>query len=305
MPRRRKSEPKRYAVMWSQALGGMPADALRAAHIQAWRVRYLEDHAPASCNRALGLLGRVYTLAVRDEVVDRNPVRSAGRVQEPPGRVRWLSEEEEDRLRAVMRPQDWRLVVLAMHTGMRQEEQFRLLRVHVHLSRGVAMVPRSKSNKARPVALNSVAREVLAEALSEHDLPWVFPGPLRRGPLDAHNWTSRIWRPALAAAGIEDFRWHDLRHTFASRLASQDVPTRVIQELLGHSSPAMTAKYAHLAPSHLRAAVSILEEGTGTETGTREKFNTEPAPGGNEETQPWRGSFVVGEDGLEPPTPCL
>lgn len=283
---RRKSEPKRYAVMWSQTLGGMPADALRAAHIQAWRVRYLEDHAPSSCNRALGLLGRVYTLAVRDELVARNPVRSAGRMQEPPGRVRWLREDEEARLRAVMRPEDWRLVVLAMHTGMRQEEQFRLMRVHVHLGGGVAMVPRAKSQAPRVVALNSVARGILAEVLEEHDLPWVFPGSLRRGPLDAHNWTARVWRPALANAGIEDLRWHDLRHTFASRLAAAGVPTRTIQGLLGHSSPAMTARYAHLAPEDLRAAVQVLEEGTGTETGTRKIFNADQGPVEKEETPP-------------------
>lgn len=280
---RRKSEPKRYAVMWSQTLGGMPADALRASHLQAWAMDYLQDHAPASAHKALAILGRVYTLATRDELVARNPVRSAGRVPLPPGRVRWLSEDEEARLRAVMSPRDWRLVTLAMHTGMRQEEQFRLLRVHVHLSRGVAMVPRAKSRKSRVVALNSVARAILGLAMSEHDLPWVFPGPRRRGPLDAHNWTARVWRPALAQAGIEDLRWHDLRHTFASRLASAGIRTRTIQDLLGHSSPAMASKYAHLAPDDLREAVTVLEEGTGTGTGTRKKFTTEPTPGESEE----------------------
>ncbi len=153
------------------------------------------------------------------------------------------------------------------------------MRDHVHLDRGVAMVPRAKSQRARVVALNSVAQGILREAMAEHDLPWVFTGPRRRGPLDAHDWTAKVWRPALAQAGIEDLTWHDLRHTFASRLAAKGVPTRTLQDLLGHNSPAMTARYAHLAPEDLRAAVKALEEGTGTETGTREKFNGEPAPG--------------------------
>jgi hypothetical protein len=86
---RRKSEPQRYAVLWSETFGGIPADALRAAHIQAWAVGYLQDHAPASCHKALALLGRVYTLAVRDDLVARNPVRSAGRVPLPPCRTSW------------------------------------------------------------------------------------------------------------------------------------------------------------------------------------------------------------------------
>ena len=157
-----------------------------------------------------------------------------------------------------------------MHTGMRQSEQFGLLRIHVHLDRGVAMVPQAKSRRSRVVALNATAQAILSEVLAEHDLPWVFPGQLGRGPLDAHNWTSRVWCPALVEAGIEDLRWHDLRHTFASRLASAGVPTRTLQDLLGHHSPAMTSRYAHLAPENLRSAVGLLEDGTGTETGARE-----------------------------------
>ena len=281
---RRKSDPRRYAVYWSEHLGGMPADALRPSHIQAWRAQYLQDHSASSANRALGLLGRVFTLAVRDELVARNPVRMAGPAKEPPGRVRWLSEDEAERLRALLAPRDWRMVLLAMHTGMRQAEQFGLLRKHVHLDREVAMVPRSKAGGSRVIALNSVARGILEEAMGEHDLPWVFPGQRGLGPLDAHNWTCRVWRPALRAAGIEDLRWHDLRHTFASRLASAGVPTRTLQELLGHHSPAMTARYAHLAPDHLRAAVGALEVPTGTGTGTREKFNGSEASGGEEKS---------------------
>lgn len=281
---RRKSEPQRYAVLWSETFGGMPADALRSSHLQAWAVGYLQDHAPASVHKALGVLGRVYVLAMRDELVARSPVSNAGRIPLPPGRVRWMREDEERRLQAILAPHNWRMVVLAMHTGMRKEEQFSLLRTHVHLDRGVAMVPRAKPRKPRVVALNSIAQDILREAMGEHDLPWVFPGPRRRGPIGANNWMARVWRPALREAGIEDLRWHDLRHTFASRLAAAGVPTRTLQDLLGHSSPAMTARYAHLAPEDLRAAVRVLEKGTGTGTGTGMKFNGSEVSEEKEET---------------------
>lgn len=82
----------------------------------------------------------------------------------------------------------------------------------------------------------------------------------------------RHFVPALEAAGIENFRWHDLRHTFASRLAMAGETIQTIAELLGHSSIQMAQRYAHLSPGHLRAAVQRLVPGkTGTTTGTKRR----------------------------------
>ena len=86
----------------------------------------------------------------------------------------------------------------------------------------------------------------------------MFPSEGGATPLDSQNFINRTFRPALAAARIADFSWHDLRHTFASRLAMKGIDLRTIQELLGHRTLAMTLRYAHLSPAHKQAAVNAL-----------------------------------------------
>jgi hypothetical protein len=88
-------------------------------------------------------------------------------------------------------------------------------------------------------------------------------------PIDARNHMRRVFMPALKAAGIEGLRWHDLRHTFASRLVMAGVDLRTVQELLGHKTVAMTLRYSHLSPAHQLDAVQRLDrKPTSTTTGT-------------------------------------
>jgi hypothetical protein len=90
--------------------------------------------------------------------------------------------------------------------------------------------------------------------------------------VNVSNLLHRVFIPAVRRAGIANFRWHDLRHTLASRLAMAGVDLRTIQELMGHKTLAMTLRYAHLSPTHLHAAVRALDTPSGGRTGTK------PAP---------------------------
>src|SRR5262249_25456559 len=110
---------------------------------------------------------------------------------------------------------------------------------------------------------------------------WVFPSATSDTPLDSQNFMNRIFTPAVKRAHVQDFRWHDLRHSFASRLVMKSVDIRTVQELLGHADIRMTLRYSHLSPSHALDAVEKLAEvATGTATGTdtdTAKENTEGA----------------------------
>src|SRR5262249_8146922 len=100
----------------------------------------------------------------------------------------------------------------------------------------------------------------------------VFPSRTGKTPLNANNFINHVWNPLLAEAEIENFRWHDCRHTFASRLVMAGVDLRTVQELLGHKTITMTLRYAHLSPTHQREAVQrLVQKPTATTTAIKPK----------------------------------
>jgi integrase len=132
-------------------------------------------------------------------------------------------------------------------------------------------IRQDKAGDGRWVTMNSAAREAFLTIKREQKVlsPYVFCSPQGRF---LHNF-ERYWRPALRAAKIPDFRFHDLRHTFASRLAMAGVDLYTVQRAGGWKTQSMVQRYAHLSPDHIRAAVERLAEGTsvggtGTKTGT-------------------------------------
>lgn len=247
---------ERYARFWKEHLGQVEAAGLKPGQVEAARGVLMAELAPATANRHMSFLIRMLNLAVRDDLLATNPAKRVGKVRENNSRTRALSEAEEARLAEHLPPWAWRLARLALETGMRQSEQFNLRRQHVDIEAGFALVPRSKHGEHRFVALNSRARAILAEVLAEHESEWVFPAPTRPDrPLNAHNFYNRVFHPAVEMANIQDFVWHDLRHTYATRLILRGRNTRTVQELGGWKTLEMVKRYSHLAPGHLLDAV--------------------------------------------------
>ena len=128
--------------------------------------------------------------------------------------------------------------------------------------------------------MNATVREILAALPSRAPRAAVFPSASGATPRNACTFMNRVFRKALAAATIENFRWHNPRHTFASRLVMKGVDLRTVQELLGHKTITMTLRYSHLSPAHQFEAVQRLDAPpTGTTTGTRPRAVKPPRTG--------------------------
>jgi integrase len=247
--------------------GRTPLPALTGARIAAFKESLLARRAPgssgariapATVNRHLAALRTLLRLAHREwETLAAVPRITLER--EPEGRLRFLSEDEILRLLAAAdaskNPFLGAIVRLALHTGMRKSEILSLAWERVDFGRGVLQVERTKSGRRREVPMNQAVYEVLAALSGPKVEGYVF----RRA--DGGEWGQirTAFAVALRRAQIADFRFHDLRHTFASWLVIRGRPLKEVQELLGHRTFAMTLRYAHLAPERLREAVEVLD----------------------------------------------
>jgi integrase len=219
-------------------------------------------------------LKNVFNVAIEWGKTKHNPVRGIKQFKEN-HRIRFLSDEQEDRLEEVFPAKDWSSVEIAIHTGMRRSEQFHLRWENVDFSTRTLTIPRSKHGEVRYIDMNDKVVEILRSLPSRLVSPWVFPSATGESAMDAQNFVNRVFKPAVDKAGLGDFRWHDLRHTFISRLVMKGVDLRTVQELAGHKTITMTLRYSHLAPSHKKEAVQcLLKNGTDTKTDTGQKKNS-------------------------------
>lgn len=251
-----------------------PAEAITPLDIERRFER--EEWAPATINRYRALLSLTYRLAIRNGKVKENPARLVHHRLEDNARIRFLSPEEETKLRTAIAsacPEQLAELELALHTGMRLSEQYGLRWQDVSFTRRTLTILRSKNGSARYVSLNKSALAAL-ETLEKRAKGAEF---VCGGAREPRRW----FEPAVKAAGLGAFSWHCLRHTFASRLVMAGVDIRTVQELLGHKTISMTVRYSHLAPKHTLAAVERLdastEQPTDTTTDTKglERVNTE------------------------------
>jgi integrase len=295
----------RNARYWKAALGAKPLRQITPGDIQRYAARRLAAGlAPASVNRELTFLRAVFYTALGDGEIDAIPFgRGAGKVKllkENNRRVRCLTDTEEAALREKIPEAEWPKVAVALYTGLRQGNEFRLTWGDVNFETGLIRARQSKSGEDYSVPMNDELRRILRTLPSRMRSAWVFPSETGETPLDAKNFIHRVFTPALTAAKIADFHWHDLRHTFASRLVMGGVDLTTVQELLGHKTPAMTSRYAHLSPGHRLAAVQKLNPEKGKTPGTDTSTDTRPtaakATGG--------GGGQVVELGGENSEPC-
>ena len=211
----------------------------------------------ATVNRYLAALGHAFTVAVREwGWIDDNPVRKVTKLKEARGRVRFLSDDERERLltecRVSKQPYLLAAVVLALSTGMRAQEILGLTWDRVNIEQGRILLEHTKNGERRLVPLVGQARALLAaQQQSRIDAsPWVFPGRKDK-PVELRA----AFQFALDRAGIADFKFHDLRHSAASYLAMNGASVAEIAEVLGHKTLQMVKRYAHLSEAHTTGVV--------------------------------------------------
>jgi integrase len=223
--------------------------------IAEYRAMRLQSVKPATVYQELALLRRMFNVAIREwEWCKDNPIsRLSFSVGNRNARDRWLTLEEEKRLLEKATNPVWlrTLLMVALHTGMRRGEILDLKWQNVDLLGRAIRVVKSKNGEKRTIPMSATLCAVL-KSVSIRDISGhVFPisGSSLRQAFDK----------VAAKAGLEDFRFHDLRHTFATRLVQNGVDLYKVKELLGHKTIAMTMRYAHHYPESLRSSVEVLD----------------------------------------------
>lgn len=222
--------------------------------------RKAEGVKPATIRRQLDIMKRAFNLAIREwEWCRENPVTKISMERLNNKRDRWLTIEEEDKLLQSCPPRLKEIVVFALNTGMRLGEICSINWQGVDLFRKTATVFKSKNNERRTIPLNQKVFELLKSKTKVRSIKTdlVFHSQ-NHTPLDKGN-IRRAFCVTLEKMGIQDFRLHDLRHTFATRLVQAGVDLYKVQTLLGNKSPIMSQRYAHHYPESLRDAVETLD----------------------------------------------
>jgi integrase len=261
VPRKRASTQRDYrqqiAVDIQPALGRMKVAAVAFADVDAWH-RKISARAPTHANRALAVLSRMFSMAIKWGLRTDNPCTGVERNQEHK-RHRYLSGAEMVRLtEALTQLPDQgaaSAVRLLLLTGARRGELLAARWTDVDLEAGVWTKPGSttKQKTTHRVPLSEAACRLLTGMRREaaKDAEWLFPALRKSGP---RTDLDDAWAFVRKAAGIPDVRLHDCRHSFASVLASQGLSLPIIGALLGHATPTTTARYAHLLDDPLRRA---------------------------------------------------
>lgn len=214
-----------------------------------------KSYTVATVNRYLATLKGLFTKAeLWARFQGPNPVKSIKFFKENNTRLRFLEKEEVqlllNQLEGMLRP----IVIIALNSGMRKGELQRLKWRDIDFQRGFLKLHETKSGESRQIPLNDVLIDTLIAIPKSRVSELVFVKPNGEGYGD---WKKQF-NKAVKDAGIKDFHFHDLRHTFASHLVMNGIDLNTVRELLGHKSLEMTLRYAHLSPNFKQRAVGVL-----------------------------------------------
>ncbi len=248
--------------------GHMPAAKISVADIQDYYNKIRARASVSTANRHLTLIKCIYNKAIAWELFTGvSPAAKVGKLKEPTNRLRYLSQTEIRNLLTACDAEtgrkDWKsirpLLAAALLTGMRRGELLALTWANIDMAQGTIYILQSKSGKPREIPIVQNLRNILESMGPQEPAAKVFDIPLIT--------LKRHFDKALSVAGIGGFRFHDLRHTFASHFIMKTGNLPALQKLLGHASPIMTQRYAHLSSGYLQAEMRAFNSCMLTEGG--------------------------------------
>jgi integrase len=280
-------------------LMSQPVEDLSSIELEQWRTKRMrEGRKAATINRLIVALKASVNWAVNHDLIKENPLSRLYRLKETDSnvKIRYLSDEERERLMTALGEREKRIrddrqshnkrltqrerettaelsgkfadylkpmVLISLYSGLRRGSLFGLKWNDIDFfTRTMTIRPdNSKPEKALQLPMNSVVVETLS-TWKEQNLPMeddslLFPSPVSGGEL---NNVKKSWANLLKDAQINNFRWHDMRHDFASQLVMKGIDLNTVRELMGHADMKMTMRYAHLAPSSKLRAVEVLAQ---------------------------------------------
>lgn len=264
-----------HLIWWKDAIGSHTLADVTPALIAECRDKLAGTvtvrgklYAPATVLRYMSALSHSFTIAVKEwGWIDDTPMRKVNKPSLPRGRVRFLSDDERVRLLKSCKESNnsylYPVVVLALSTGMRQGEIMGLTWDVVDLNRGRAILHETKNGERRAVAITGHALELLRELGKvrriESNLLFPAKGNASQKPQKPMDLRTP-WEAVVKKAELQDFRFHDLRHSAASYLAMNGASLAEIAEVLGHKTLQMVKRYAHLSEGHTARVVESMNQ---------------------------------------------
>lgn len=245
---------KSNATSLIRHFGDMYLEEITPSLIERFKEERLRSVKPASVNRDIATLKHAFSKAVEWGYLRTSPATRVKKLKEPTGRTRYLTKEEAAKLIRQCNASLRFLVLAALSTGMRLGELLALRWEDIDMSNRSIHVINSKSHLDRHIPILDELFKVL-EAIKDRQVS-VFTNESG----EPYRFIHKIFNGAVRRAGIKDFTFHDLRHTFASWLVMAGEPLYNVQRLLGHSTITMTQRYAHLSQDHLRDTIQKLSQ---------------------------------------------
>ncbi|ODS33560.1 MAG: integrase [Candidatus Scalindua rubra] len=241
-----------------ESFGNFDVKDLKPKIIEQWQCVRLRYNKPSTVNRLTGCLKHMVNKGVQWEMLPEEILRQVRKVkllEENNKRLRFLTVEECQTLIDCCRDHLKPIVTVALHTGMRKGEVLGLMWEHIDLKHGFILLGITKNGERREIPINTTLEFLFKDLLEKAKSEYVFTDKNGKH----YSSVKRSFNTACRKAGIINFRFHDLRHTFASHLVMAGIDLTSVKELLGHKSLTMTLRYAHLAPGHKRRAVNTLD----------------------------------------------